>query len=304
MGDAWSFSPVMSSGGGPDGVLRPQLRHHGDRGLARSAPGARSRHRARLDAGRSPRSAVLAVMGVGRRAPACSAVRSTPCRAFICGSCRPISRRTRNGTSKHREDVLLKYMTMSSDKNVSESDVTIIWPESSIPYFIDQEVGPPGFDRPAGAAGRSCHSRRAALPPATTTARSISGTASRCWTRRAVSSRSTTRRIWCRSASTCRCAGSSRRSGIDKLVEVGDGDFLAGPGPQDDRRPRPAAVLAADLLRGDLSRARSPTSATTRPGSSTSPTTPGSATARGRDSISPWCGCGRSRKAFPWCAPP
>ncbi|HKJ73533.1 MAG TPA: apolipoprotein N-acyltransferase [Alphaproteobacteria bacterium] len=40
---------------------------------------------------------------------------------------------------KKREDVLVKYMTMS-DEDVSDGDVTIIWPESAIPYFIDQDI--------------------------------------------------------------------------------------------------------------------------------------------------------------------
>ena len=69
-------------------------------------------------------------------------------------------------------------------------------------------------------------------------------------------------------------------------------DFTPGPGPADRAAAGPAAVRPADLLRGDLPRPSHRDAPPARPGSSTSPTTPGSALAPAPTSISP---CARLR---------
>ena len=79
----------------------------------------------------------------------------------------------------------------------------------------------------------------------------------------------------------------------------------AGPDPAPAaQRAGPAAVRPAHLLRGDLSRPRSCRATSARACCSTSPTTAGSATRRGRTSIFIRRACARSRRACRWCAPP
>ena len=130
---------------------------------------------------------------------------------------------------KHREDVLLKYMTMS-DEDTQLSNVTIIWPESAIPYFIDQEaprrvlIG--RLARPDGHVILGVPRYR----------KEADGTLDFWNSMEVLDDEGRTLATYDKHhlvpfGEFLPMRWLFGRIGLDKLVEVGDGDFLAGPGP-------------------------------------------------------------------------
>ena len=131
---------------------------------------------------------------------------------------------------KHREDVLLKYMTMS-DEDTHVSNVTIIWPESAIPYFIDQE--------PARRVliGRLARPDGHVILGVPRYRREKDGTLDFWNSLEVLDDEGRTLDTYDKHhlvpfGEFLPLRWLFGRLGLDKLVEVGDGDFLAGPGPK------------------------------------------------------------------------
>ena len=132
-------------------------------------------------------------------------------------------------------------------------DVTI-WSETAVPFVLGD--APELLAESAAAAGaggrlilgirRSSRRRRA----------SAGTTRSRCSTRTGRRRRSTTSTTWCRSASTSPSPAPIARLGLPGLATLTRGGFTRRRRAAPRRGAGPAAVPAADLLRGDLSRAR------------------------------------------------
>ena len=136
IGDAWSFSPAMAQGAALIGSYGLSLI---TMAIAATPAALRGRDLA------TPRGwlpvaagvAVLAVMGFGGGLRVLAGAYDTEpgVHLRIVQANIPQNQKWDVG---HREDVLLKYMTMS-EEDTETSPVTIIWPESAISYFIDQE---------------------------------------------------------------------------------------------------------------------------------------------------------------------
>ena len=227
IGDAWSFSPVMSQTAaliGSYGLSFVTM-------AIAASPAALKGRALNAPRGWAPvilSVGVLAVMGAGGAVRVLGGTFDTVPGVHLRIVQANIPQ-AQKWDVKHREDVLLKYMTMSAEETTDSSDITVIWPESSIPYFIDQEVARRvligRLARPGGHVILGVPRYR----------RHADGQLDFWNSLEVLDDEGRQLAIYDKAhlvpfGEYLPLRWLFAPLGIDKLVEVGDGDFLAGPG--------------------------------------------------------------------------